>query len=396
MASSERLAAALPDVQAARVAYYRGRFDDVLPFTLGLEEELMLVHAETGMLAPVVEDALAAVQGDERYTAELRATQIELVTPVCATVADARRELAAARRCLVERLPTGVRIAGAGTHPTALGDGPVTARPRYETIASECAWAVRQQPTCGLHVHVAVPGAERALAVYNALRSYLPEIAALATNSPFHAGEDKGLASVRAKLHDALPRSGVPPAFASWPELVSFVEWGRAGGHFADESFLWWDMRLHPLYGTIEVRAADAQTRIEDAAAIAALCQALAADLAQRHDAGERLPVHDSYRIAENRYRAVRDGTRGVVADLESGEREPTWYRIGRLLERLAPAAAELGCAAELEYGDELLAGTGAERQRAVAAKLGVDAVAPWLADEGEASAERDLAALAA
>ena len=395
MVTGERLVAPLPAVQAARVAHYRSRFDDALPFTLGLEEELLLVHAETGLLVPAVEDALATVQGDRRYTTELRAAQIELVTPVCAAVADARRELASARHYLVERLPAGVRIAGAGTHPTALGDGPVTLRPRYETIASECAWAVRQPPTCGLHVHVAVPGAERALAVYNALRSYLPEIAALATNSPFHAGEDKGLASVRAKLHEALPRSGVPPAFSSWPELVSFVEWGRAGGHFVDESFLWWDMRLHPLHGTIEIRVADTQSRVEDAAAIAALCQALAADLAQRHDAGERLPVHDSYRIAENRYRAIRDGTRGVLADLENGEPEPMWYRIGCLLERLAPAAAELGCGPELERGYDLLAGTGAERQRAVAAERGVDAVASWLADESEASAVRDLVALA-
>jgi carboxylate-amine ligase len=125
-----------------------------------------------------------------------------------------------------------------------------------------------------LHVHVAVPGADRALAVYNALRSYLPMLWALGANSPFVGGKDSGLCSIRPKLNEAFPRAGVPPRFATWEELLSFEAWGRSGGLFPDHTHFWWDLRPHLEHGTLELRATDAQTRVEDAAAIAALYQA--------------------------------------------------------------------------------------------------------------------------
>jgi carboxylate-amine ligase len=250
------------------------RFESATEFTIGVEDEVMLVDPVTAGLTPEVERVLAAMGGDPRFTHELRTAQLEIVTPVFDTAARACGELADARRALVETLEGSVRIAAAGTHPFATDWGEITDADHYRAIAGEYIWAARRSLGCGLHVHVAVPGADRALAVYNALRSYLPMLWALGANSPFVGGKDSGLCSIRPKLNEAFPRAGVPPRFATWEELLSFEAWGRSGGLFPDHTHFWWDLRPHLEHGTLELRATDAQTRVEDAAAIAALYQA--------------------------------------------------------------------------------------------------------------------------
>ena len=222
----------------------------------------------------------------------------------------------------------------------------------------------------------------RTLAVYNALRSFLPEIAALAANSPFFEGEDTELCSIRPKLLEALSRTGVPPVFPRWSDFVGFLDWGRTGGLFPDASFLWWDLRPHVAFGTLELRVADAQTRVEDAGAIAGLVQTLVTWLGDQFDRGPPPPVHESHRIAENAWRAVRYGVRGELVDLETGRREPTRARIGRLLESLGPTADQLGNTSQLEAVGVLLAGNGADRQRYVAERDGLVGLVSWLADE--------------
>ena len=172
----------------------------------------------------------------------------------------------------------------------------------------------------GLHVHVAVRGADRALAVHNALRSYLPELAALAGNAPLHGGRDTGLASLRPKLCDLLPRQGVPPAWGSWEERADFERWGRRGGVFPGAGEPWYELRPHDEVGTIELRVPDSQSTPEEAAGVIAFAAGLVAWLAERHDAGESLPVHDHSRIVENRWRAMRHGLGGSLLDLDSGE----------------------------------------------------------------------------
>jgi len=239
----------------------------------------------------------------------------------------------------------------------------------------------------GLHVHVAVSGPARALAIYNAARSYLPELAALAGNSPFLGGSDTGLASSRLKLNESLPRAGVPPAFRTWNEYADFIAWGTSGGHFPDASYLWWDLRLHPVHGTLEFRVADAQTRAEEAGAVAAVCQALVAALGARFDAGEDLPVHDTHRINENRWAAVRDGLDGRLADLDTGVPVPTRSRLGALLASLEPCAEVLGSRNELLAAWTMLAENGAERQRRIAAHFGLHEVVRRLAEETEPTA---------
>jgi carboxylate-amine ligase len=233
----------------------------------------------------------------------------------------------------------------------------------------------------GLHVHVAVRGGERALAVHNALRSYLPDLAALAGNAPLHGGRDTGLASLRPKLCDLLPRQGVPPAWRSWEERAEFERWGRRGGIFPAAGEPWYELRVHDEHGTIELRVPDTQSTVEESAGVLALAAALVAWLAERHDAGEPLPVHDHDRIAENRWRAMRHGLGGSLLDLDSGEPEPARARIVALIDSVAPAAERLGGAAELEHARALAARNGAERQRSLAAERGVRGVVAWLAD---------------
>jgi carboxylate-amine ligase len=339
-------------------------FEEVSPFTIGVEEELLLVDPDTLQLLEVADLALALSEGDPRIACELRAAQIETITPICRSVADVHRELRSLRQ-LLATLAGGASLLASGTHPFCEGPGAITRRSRYQRLAAEDPWAARHTLTCGMHVHVAVPGAERALAVYNALRGYMPEIVALAANAPFHGGKDSGLATVRPKLNQCWPRAGVPPAFASWREVADFALWARRGHAFPDESELWWDVRLRPRFGTIEVRAADVQTRVEDAAAIAALVQSLAHDLAARYDAGE-LPftVRDE-RIVENTWLATRDGVHGFLIDLDTGTPIPAADRLEQLVDRLRPSARQLGAERELLGANRIIdQGGGATFQR--------------------------------
>jgi carboxylate-amine ligase len=373
-----------PDSPRLTVEQCRAAFDAVEPFTIGVEEELMLVSPATLDLEPANQLALDALDDPQTYRPELRASQLEIVTPVLRTAEDVYDALAHARRRLTDATRDRVRLLACGTHPFARDWGEVSADDRYRMIEDEYVWAARRSYVCGLHVHVAVGGADRSLAVYNALRSYLPEIVGLAGNSPFYEGEDTGLCSIRPKLNQALPRTGTPPAFSSWTEFVGLVDWGRRGGLFPDSTFFWWDLRPHPKHGTIELRAADSQTRIEDAAAVAALVQTLAAWLANQFDHGEHLPVHDRHRIEENAWRALRYGVRGHLVDLETGRREPFRDRVVRLLDDVSEAARRLGSQDALHGIRALLAGNGADRQRYVAERDGMKGLVGWLADATE------------
>jgi carboxylate-amine ligase len=358
-------------------------FDAARPLTLGVEEELMLLYPDTFALAPEVEHVLERV-ADPRVNRELRAAQLELVTPVCTSVAQACSELTAARALVVDHLDGRRRIAAAGTHPFSTDWGEIAGGERYRMLADEYVWAARRTLACGLHVHVAVGGAERTLGVYNALRSFLPELAALGANSPFFEGRDSGLCSVRPKLNEAFPRAGTPPAFTSWEDFVELLDWGRRGGLFPDASHFWWDLRIQPRFGTLEVRVADAQTHVAATGALVALVQCLVAWLSERFDAGDPLPVHEAFRIHENAWRALRYGVRGWLVDLETGEPEPARDRVERLLTALEPTAGRLGSVEQLLEARTLLAGNGADRQRYVEAREGIVGLVRWLAHETE------------
>jgi carboxylate-amine ligase len=365
-------------------ASFADGFGSAPALTVGLEEELILVDAESLLPVDAIEQVLVLVERDARFIAELRASQVELRTPVCLTVADACRELASARLQLVARLAGRLRLLAVGTHPVAAGASAVTADERYQRIAATWSWAARRGQPSGLHVHIGLGDAAEALAVYNAARSYLPELAALSANSPFYEGVDSGLASARLKLTEDLPRSGIPPVFDSWRALAEFVLWARSGDVPGDLSYLWWDLRPRPDYGTLEFRVADTQLSCADSGAIAAVCQTLVAALAERRRAGRPLPIHDCHYLNENRWRALRDGLEGTLIDPDSGLVEPTRERIARLLVDLERHADPLGCSSEFAHAWSLLEANGANRQRNAAVEHGIGGLLHWLADTTE------------
>ncbi|MEA2666057.1 MAG: glutamate---cysteine ligase / carboxylate-amine ligase [Candidatus Eremiobacteraeota bacterium] len=361
----------------------RAVFDERKAPTIGVEEELMLLHPQTLDLQPSSEQALAVLAGDTRFKPELVAAQIETVTPPRRTVGDAAQVLREARRDLLAALDGGALVAGAGVHPFAAGLGELHSAARYTALAAEFASIARRQLVFGLHVHVAVTGAERAVAVHDALRSYLPDLAGLAANAPFHEGRDRGLASVRPTISGMLPRQGVPPVLGSWNDFERALSWGEGAGILPGKRRWWWELRLHPTFGTIEVRVGDTQTTVAETAAYAAVVHALVTWLAERAEAGETLPVAPTWRIAENRWLAARDGLEASLVDLETGAREPLRERLERLFDELAPVAARMGCAAELERARALAAGPGgAARQREEAARGGLDGLTAWLAGQ--------------
>jgi carboxylate-amine ligase len=359
----------------------RAPFDAQTAMTVGLEEELMLLDPSTLDLAPCAPEVLARLGDDARFKEEMPAAQLEIVGPPAATVGEAAAAVAAARRELAAAAGGLAVVGGAGVHPFAAGEGVLNGGERYDAIAAEFGVVARRQLVFGLHVHVAVPGADRALAVYNALREELPALAALGAASPWYEGADTGLASARPKVCDLLPRQGVPPAIPSWEALAEAFAWGRASGRFTDPGQWWWEARLHPLHGTVEVRAPDAQATVADSAAIAAVVQALVATLAARHDAGEPLGSAPTWKIGENRWSACRHGVAGTWIDAASGSAIPMREHLHGLLDALAPAAQALGCAAELRDARGLVEHPRAGRARAVAAEHGPRGLAASLAE---------------
>ena len=364
-------------ITAERIA---AAFDGARPGTVGVEEELMLLDPGTLELTPAIEPVLAAAAGDPRFKQELPACQIESTTEPCETVAEVAAALAAARRDLA-RFAAGIASpAAAGVHPTSPLAGELSRSERYERARSRYGAVLNRQLVFAFQVHVAPGSADAALAVYDALRSYLPALAALSANAPFLEGAGAGAASIRPRISELLPRQGVPPPLASWREYADALAWsGVAEGD--GPGAWWWELRPHTAFGTLEIRVPDAQTTLADAVAVTALCHCLVTWLGERAAAGEDLPVDPSWRIAENRWLAARDGLDAELIALDGGPPRRARELIAELVAELEPTAAELGCAAELASVAELLHENGAERQRRIAAEDGIEAVPAWLRD---------------
>jgi carboxylate-amine ligase len=359
-------------------------FGSSAPFSLGIEEEFQLLNSESYDLTSRFDEVLTAAGGDPRIKAELLQSTAEVATDVAR---DARGAIAHARelrrRVHDAAAANGVVFASAGTHPFARYEHQdVTELDRYRELAESLQWVVDQQLIFGLHVHLGMASAEQAIQVGNALRTWLPELLALSANSPFWHGRDTGLASARSKVFDAMPRSGLPPAFSSFEEFELLVERGVRTNSFADYTYIWWDLRPHPKLGTIEVRVCDAQTRIENVTAIVALVQSAGATLAERHERGGALPIQPVTLIAENKWRAARYGLDTDLVDLERDTERPAREAVRALVEVAEPAARRLGCTEELKEVERILErGSGADEQRRVREHTGsLLAVAQWVA----------------
>ena len=348
-------------------------------FTLGLEEELLLVDSETRALAHVAERVLPALDLPEGAAAhEAYACEIELRSPPSERVREAAEALARAREAARAAAGTaGSQLIGAGVHPDAEGgDVEFVDAERYRVVQREMRGLIRRTPECALHVHVGMPDPESAIRAFNGLRTHLPLLQALSANSPWSFGLDSGLASARYALVRAYPGRGVPPAFQDFDHYAEAVGAEAAAAGVDDYTMLWWDVRPHPRFGTVELREMDAQSRLADVAALGALVQALAA-----YESERRGPWPEPAALAWSTFRAARDGLDATI--LDDGAMTPVRAAVERTLERIRPQARELGADAALEGIERILReGGGAARRRAAHRRGGKKAMLEELMEE--------------
>ena len=291
------------------------RFTPEREYSLGVEEELMLVDARDLTLAAGVEPILRDLR-DTRVKPELMQCQLEIATAPCETAHDVLAELTALRARAIDAASAhGLRVAAVGTHPFSLAEAqPITHRDRYRELIAAIRYPARREACCGMHVHVAVAHPEKALQVIEALLPALPALLALSASSPFWRGEPTGLQSTRTIIFQSLPRSGLPPAFATYDQYVEEVELLQRAGAIQDHSYLWWDIRPHPRFGTIEFRCLDVQPRVADTAAIAGLIQALVRHYGRRYDHGDRFSPASRLLTAEKEWQLKRGILRRAAA----------------------------------------------------------------------------------
>jgi carboxylate-amine ligase len=366
------------------------------PYTLGVEEEYMLLDGETFDLVQHIDTVLAEVAGGEfaaRINPELMQSVIEITTPVCHTTSEVEEQLRKLRGYVTSvARGKGLRVGSAGTHPFSLFERQkITAKDRYRALVDQMQYIARRELIFGLHIHVAVDDAEKAVSIVNGLLNHLGQLLALSANSPFWRGEPTGLSSSRQMVFAAFPRSGPPPRFRDYPDYAEVVGQLEKTGCIADYTHIWWDIRPHPRLGTIEIRICDAVTRLEDVVALTAFCQALVKLYSEQYDRGEQIPSYHRILTTENKWLAGRYGLQAPLMDLATGRRNrvPVAQLIRRTLRDLEPHARELGCERELEGIKDLLArGSGADRQlRVFNANKDIVEVASEIADATEVAA---------
>ena len=347
------------------------------PFTVGIEEELMICDAETLELSQSIETILGDLPEDlpGEVKPELMQSVLEVATRPCANVTEAGEQLRSLRRTVREvAARNGLAIGGTGTHPAALyEDQLIVDRPRYKELAAELSWIAEQELIFGTHVHVGIDDAEKAIYVADGMRGYLPLLLGMSSNSPLWRGRTTGMMSSRTPVFRAFPRVGIPPYYGTWEIYSHRVEQMTRGGAIPDYTYLWWDVRPHPNLGTVELRVFDQQTRVEHTIGFAALGQALARRLALDYDEGVPSIEHPSELIDDNKVRAALVGIEGMLIDFDHGLEVPAAKMARGVIEDLGEHARELGAEDELAGLVDLIEnGTGARRQL------------DWLSDHGD------------
>lgn len=337
-------------------------------FTVGIEEELMLLDPDTLDLTDGIETILAAVDAEhaDQVKPELFQSVLEVATRPCADVAAATRQLAEMRRLVCGLAAEhGMLVGAAGTHPFArCDDQSIVDRERYVDLIGDLGFIASRELIFGTHVHVGIDDPERAIYVADGIRRHLPLLLALSSNSPWWEGQRTNLHSARTPVFRAFPRAGIPPEYGDWASYSERIARMIRSGAIDDYTYVWWDVRPHPRLGTVETRVFDQATRLEDTAAFAALTVSLCHRLAARFDAGEPLVEVPWELIDDNKVRACVAGIEGELIDFEHERPVATAELAERLLAELEPSAAELGCLEQLGRVREILAlGTGSRRQ---------------------------------
>jgi carboxylate-amine ligase len=336
-------------------------------YTLGVEEELMIVDAETLELVNGIETMLESVpEAQGEVKPELMESVLEIATTPCKTTAEAGAQLRELRRVTQRTAGEhGLAIGSAGTHPFAMWeDQRIVARPRYRDLVAALRFVARQELIFGQHVHVGLDDPDKAIHVANGMRVHMPLLLALSANSPFWRADATGLLSTRTPIFRQFPRVGIPPTYRDFEEYSARVQFMVESKVIEDYTYLWYDVRPHPNFGTVEVRVMDAQTRLEHTVALAALVQAMVKELAEHYESGEQLSKYPYEMLDENKWLAARHGLDGELVDLPNQDRVPTRGLARRVLDRMREHAQDLGSVDELEGIDDLLErGNGAARQ---------------------------------
>jgi glutamate---cysteine ligase / carboxylate-amine ligase len=343
----------------------RERFETATDFTVAVEEEFAIVDPESFDLTNRFEDVQAAARGtalEEHLVGELIASEVEIRTGRQASFADVPATLAERRaqlQTLVE--PMGLLLGATGTHPWAdWKQQRIIDTPHYRVNDEILRYVVWRNNTFGLHVHVAVAGADRAIAVVAGMRNFLPELLALSASSPFVESVNTGLHSARSQIFTRFfPRCGVPDAFGSWAEYESFVRFLYATGSITEHTQMWWSVRPHLSFPTVEIRICDGQPELAEAQSLAAFATSLVARVARAYDDGQPVEPLPHRLIEENFWRAIRWGLSGELLDFARGEAIPARQRIEEVIEWVQPVAEEIGAAPYLSVPEQ----NAAERQ---------------------------------
>src|SRR5438067_1797280 len=334
-------------------------------YTLGIEEELMICDARSFDLVNAIESLLDdAPEGEIKP--ELMESVLEISTDPCANTVEAGAQLRALRRQVNEAAARKDLVIGSpGTHPFAMWeDQRIVARPRYRDLVAALRFVARQELIFGQHVHVGLDDPDKAVHVANGMRVHMPLLLALSANSPFWRADATGLLSTRTPIFRAFPRVGIPPTYKDFEEYAARVGFMVESRAIEDYTYLWYDVRPHPNFGTVEVRVMDAQTRLEHTLALAALVQAMVKELCEHYDSGQELSKYPYEMLDENKWLAARHGLDGELVDLPSKDRVSTKELARRVIDRVRPHSEELGSEGELAAIEDLLQrGNGAARQ---------------------------------
>jgi glutamate---cysteine ligase / carboxylate-amine ligase len=343
--------------------------------TLGIEWELQLIDSRSRMLRQESREVLAELPGLsesnelEKARFELMQSTVEVVTGICSTVSEAQADLAATisqlQRITADR---GTMLACAGTHPVSdWRDAKMAPTQRYAELVEQLQWLARRIQTFSVHVHVGIRDGSKAIPIVNALAGYLPHFLALTASSPFWSGHDTGLASSRAIVFGGMPTSGPPQPLADWSEFEDYMDTLLRAGTIRSIKEVWWDIRPHPDFGTVEIRVCDGVPTLREIGMVAALSQSLVQLFDSQLDRGYTLPSPSAWVMRDNKWRATRYGLDAMVITDDSGSTAPLRDELFELLRELEPVASRLGCADELDVMSDVLDhGASYERQRAV------------------------------
>ncbi len=337
-------------------------------FTLGIEEEFQILDSDSlklhSQMSKIIDGGKVFLK--ERIKEEMHQSMVEMGTNICENIGQARDEVSYLRQQIFElAAKEGLEVAASGTHPYShWSEQLITPNPRYDQLIHEMKDVARSNLIFGMHVHVAIPNREEGLQIMNVARYFLPHLYALSTNSPFWEGRDTGFKSFRSKIFDKFPRTGIPPYFGSVPEYDDFVNLLVKTNCIDNGKKIWWDIRLHPFYPTVEFRVCDMIMTVDEVMCVAALMQCIIAKLSKLHQKNQSFRSYRRILINENKWRAARWGVDAKLIDFGRQEEVAFPVLINELLEFIDDVVDELGCRTEVNYVYQMLEqGSGADRQ---------------------------------